>query len=246
MAPRAIHALHAGSVTFWALTYQPRGGVCVRLAIDSIPPPSTRDPELVRRVRAGERQLFHELVRPYERAVFITAYGILRDHADAEEAAQETMIKALTHLDQLTAPEKFKGWLLQIAVNEARLKRRSNHSHLFESLDGDVDPFQEQPFMPRDFADWRELPSDIAERKEIREHIAHALHSLPDIYRETFICRDVEQLSVAECAEMLGISIPAVKVRLHRARLMMREQLAPLLRRGWLDRMFSLKGKKPW
>ena len=174
------------------------GGVGARLAAESIPPPSQRDPELVRRVRAGERQLFHELVRPYEHAVFITTYGILRDLADAEEAAQETMLKALMHLDQLTVPEKFKGWLLQIAVNEARLKRRGRHANMFESLN--ANPGAEEPFMPRDFADWRELPSDVAERKEIRKHIARALHSLPDIYRETLILRDVEQLSAADAA----------------------------------------------
>ena len=205
-----------------------------------------RDPELVRRIRAGERQLFHELVRPYERAVYIAAYGVLRDHADAEEAAQETMIKALTHLDQLTAPEKFKGWLLQIAVNEARLKRRSQRASLFESLDGNSNEHSEGTFMPRDFADWRELPSDIAERKEIRVHIGRALQALPDIYRETFILRDVEQLSAADAAAILGTSVPAVKVRLHRARLMLREELAPIFRRGWFDRIFAFKGRKPW
>ena len=139
-------------------------------------------PQPVLRVKAGERQLFHELVRPYERAVFITTYGILRDHADAEDAAQETMLKALVHLDQLADPEKLKGWLLQIAVNEARLKRRGNHGNLFEAIDGNADPGAEEPFMPLDFADWRELPSDIGERKEIRVHITRALYALPDIY----------------------------------------------------------------
>jgi RNA polymerase sigma-70 factor (ECF subfamily) len=215
------------------------------LAAETIPPTPQRDPELVRRVRGGERHVFHELVRPYERAVYITTYGILRNHADAEETAQETMLKALLHLDQLAAPEKFKGWLLQIAVNEARLKRRSKHENLFEPLEGNANPSAEERFMPRDFADWRELPSDVAERKELREHIARALHSLPEIYRETFILRDVQQLSAADCAAVLGITVPAVKVRLHRARLMMREELAPVLRRGWLDRLLSFKGKKP-
>ncbi len=208
---------------------------------ESILPPAQRDPDLVSRVRAGERQLFHELVRPYERAVYITAYGVLRDHADAEEAAQETMLKALLHLDQLTSPEKFKGWLLQIAVNEARLKRRSKHAALFEPLDGKGDIGAEEPFMPRDFADWRELPSDIAERNEIRTHIARALQALPDIYREAFVLRDVQQINAADAAALLCISVPAMKVRLHRARLMMREQLAPVFRRGWLDRMLSFK-----
>lgn len=210
---------------------------------ESISPPSQRELELLRRVRAGERQLFHELVRPYERAVFITAYGILHDHADAEEAAQDTMLKALIHLDQLAAPDKFKSWLLQIAVNEARLKRRSKHVNLFEPLDG-TQSSSGEPFMPRDFTDWRELPSDIAERKEIKEQITRALHMLPDMYREIFILRDVEQLSAADAAAVLRITVPAAKVRLHRARLMMREQLAPTLRRGWLGRLLSLKGTR--
>ncbi|HVH85474.1 MAG TPA: sigma-70 family RNA polymerase sigma factor [Terriglobales bacterium] len=216
------------------------------MAAESIPPLARRDSELVLRVRAGERQLFHELVRPYERAVFIATYGILRDHADAEEAAQETMLKALMHLDQLADPEKFKGWLLQIAVNEARLKRRGKHASLFEPLDGNANPNAEEAFMPRDFADWRELPSDAAERREIGEHIARALHSLPDIYRETFVLRDVEQLSATECAAILGIGVPAVKVRLHRARLMMRESLTPVFGKPKTPFWERLKGKNPW
>lgn len=215
------------------------------MVIESIPSPSQREAELLRRVRAGERGLFHELVRPYERAVFIMAYGILRNYADAEEAAQETMLKALVHLHQLAESAKFKAWLLRVALNEARLKRRSKHAHLFQPLDSTQSDSRE-PFTPRDFADWRELPSDIAERKEIRDQIARALDVLPDIYRETFILRDVEQLSAADTAAALGISVAAVKVRLHRARLMIREQLAPVLRRGWLDRMLSFKGKRPW
>jgi RNA polymerase sigma-70 factor, ECF subfamily len=216
------------------------------LAAESIPPPSHRDSELVMRVKAGERQLFHELVRPYERAVFITTYGVLRDHADAEDAAQETMLKALTHLDQLADTEKFKGWLLQIAVNEARLKRRGKHANLFEPLDSNANSNSEEPFMPRDFADWRELPSDVAERKEVRVHIARALHALPDIYREAFILRDVEQLSAADAAAVLGISIAAMKVRLHRVRLMMRESLTPHFAKPKLSFWERLKGKNPW
>jgi len=215
------------------------------VVIESIPSPSQCESELLRRVLAGERRLFHELVRPYERAVFTTAYGILRDYADAEEVAQDTILKALMRLDQLTAPEKFKAWLLRIAVNEARLKWRNKHAHLFEPLDK-AQSSSREPFTPRDFADWRELPSDIAERKELRDQIARALDALPDIYRETFILRDVEQLSAADTAAALEITVAAVKVRLHRARLMMREQLASVLRRGWLDRVLSFKGKRPW
>jgi RNA polymerase sigma-70 factor, ECF subfamily len=216
------------------------------LAAEPISPLSQRDSELVHRVRAGERQLFHELVRPYERAIFITAYGILRDHADAEEASQETILKAILHLDELADPDKFKGWLLQIAINEARLKRRARHAALFEPLDGTGNSNPEEGFKPRDFADWRELPSDNAERNEIRQHIARALHALPDIYRETIILRDVQQLSAADAAAILGITIPAVKVRLHRARLMMRESLAPVFGKPKTSFWERLKGTNPW
>ncbi len=100
--------------------------------------------------------------------------------------------------------------------------------------------------MPRDFADWREIPSEILEQHEIRETIAKALQELAPIYREIFVLRDVQQLPVAECMQILGVSEPVVKVRLHRARLMMREKLAPAFKRRWIDRLTLLKGKKPW
>ena len=201
------------------------------------------EPDLIARILGGERQLFHDLVRPYERAVYVAAYAILRDHADAEEAAQETMLKVLLHLGQLEHREKFNSWLLQIAVNEARLQRRRKHASLYEPLDP-AEP--NEPFTPRDFADWRELPSEAAERSEVRAAIARALDDLPDLYREVFVLRDVQQIGTQDAARILGISVPAVKVRLHRARLMMREKLAPAFRRRWFDWISVFKGKKPW
>ncbi len=201
--------------------------------------------ELIARVLAGQRELFHELVRPYERAIYIAAFAILRNQADAEEAAQETVVKAMTHLSQLSDLTKFKGWLLQIATNEARLKRRSRHDALFDSLD-EMQPGPDDGFMPRDFADWREIPSETLERKEVRQAVAGALHKLPEIYREIFILRDVEELSTSECCEILGISEQAVKIRLHRARLRIREELAPVFKSNWIGRVLSFKGKKLW
>jgi len=215
------------------------------LLTDPISPTVIPEPELIARILKGERNLFHELVRPHERSVYVTAYSILRNQADAEEAAQETMIKGLTRLDQLQAPEKFKAWLLHIAVNEARLKRRNSHAQKYESLEKDGNE-NEEHFMPRDFADWRELPSENIERKEVRHAIGKALQGLAPIYREIFVLRDVQQMSVAGCADLLGVAEPVVKVRLHRARLMMREKLAPVFKRRWFDRLLLLKGKNPW
>jgi len=200
--------------------------------------------KLIGRILRGERKLFHELVRPYEHAVYLTAFAVLRNEADAEDAAQETMIKALTQLKQLSSTEKFKPWLLQIAMNEARLRRRSRRDHLYEPLDSDRE--SENDFMPRDFADWREIPPETLERKEVRRIVSRALQELPPMYREIFVLRDVQQLNVNDCTQMLGVSEQVVKVRLHRARLMMREKLAPAFRRGFLARWLSFRGKNPW
>lgn len=206
--------------------------------------PGHQEQELIARILKGERKLFHDLVRPYERAMYLAAFAVLHNPADAEDAVQETMIKAFTHLEQLNASEKFKSWLLQIAINEARLKRRSRRDHQYEPLESEQDP--EDGFMPRDFADWREIPPETLERKEVLEAVHRALEEIPAIYREIFVLRDVEQLNVKECLKTLGVSEQVVKVRLHRARLMMREKLAPAFKRGFLARWLSYRGKNPW
>jgi RNA polymerase sigma-70 factor, ECF subfamily len=203
-----------------------------------------RDGELIRQILDGDKRLFHELVRPYERAVYLSAYAVLKNHADAEEAAQETMIKAFTRLQQLGEPGKFKSWLSKIAINEARLKRRNEHGHLFEPMEQEA--AEEMDPRPRDFADWRENPEETLDRVEVRTAVARALSGLPEKYRDVFVLRDVELMNINECATSLGLSEEAVKVRLHRARLMMRERLAPVFKKRWLDRVFPGKGKKPW
>lgn len=199
---------------------------------------------LIARVIAGEKALFHELIRPYERAVYLAAYSVLRNPADAEEVAQETLLKALTNLHQLREDDKFKGWLLQIAFNEARMRLRKDHKDLYEPLEGEGN--DETEFMPREFADWRDIPSDALEKKETRQAVARALLTLSEKYRQVFLLRDVQHLSVEETARVLGISKPAVKTQLLRARLQMRELLAPVFRQRWSDRLPFWKGKKPW
>jgi RNA polymerase sigma-70 factor (ECF subfamily) len=202
---------------------------------------------LIERIMGGESSLFHDLVRPYERRLYFAANALLRNHADSEDAVQEAMLKAFTHLRQLSSPEKFRSWIFRIVVNEARLKRRNSHSHLFESLEGESQPDKE--FMPRDFADWRETPMESMERTEIREAVSEALNALPEIYRQIFILRDVQELSVSECTKVLGISTEAVKVRLHRARLMVREELAPTFKaasRALPDKQWQSKWDSAW
>ena len=201
---------------------------------------------LIERIRQGERELFHDLIRPYERSVYLAAYSVLRNEADAEDVAQEAILKAMTHVGELRADSKFKVWLLSITYNEARMRRRKDHKHLYESVDEPDEGGEEGEFMPRQFADWREIPSEALERKEVREAVARALEKLPERHREIFLLRDVQHLDVAETAAALGISAPAVKTRLHRARLQMREELAPFFKKGWRDRIPFGKGKKPW
>ena len=201
---------------------------------------------LIERICKGEKDLFYALIQPYERSVYLTAYAVLRNPADAEDAAQEALLKAFAHLDQLRSNEKFKGWLLLIALNEARMRRRKDRQHLFESLDEQIVETDDGDFMPQQFADWREVPSETLERKEIRAAVRKALESLKLKYREVFVLRDMQHLSMADTAQVLGISVPLVKIHLHRARLQMREQLTPMFGKRWIERLPFFKGKKPW
>lgn len=200
--------------------------------------------ELVRRVQDGDADLFYELVRPYERRVYSAAFAILRNSADAEDAAQEAILKAFRHIRQFRKEARFSTWLIQIAVNEARMRRRKNHVNVMEPIADRPD--EAGNYVPRDFADWREIPSETLERKEIREKLTEALASLGEIYREVFVLRDMQHLSIDETAEALQISAASVKTRLLRARLMLRDLLAPGLGGPWISRMSFGKGTKPW
>jgi len=199
---------------------------------------------LIRRIRNGERELFYELVKPYERRVYAATYAILRNEADAEDAAQEAVLKAFKNFRQFREEARFSTWLTQIAVNEARMRRRREHPDVMEPLADQRD--EDGSYVPRDFADWREIPSETLERKEVREKLIEALATLGERYREVFVLRDVQQLSIDETAKALGISIASVKTRLLRARLMLRDLLAPGFGGSWTSRLSFQKGNKPW
>jgi RNA polymerase sigma-70 factor, ECF subfamily len=207
------------------------------------PAQPVQEQELIRRVRDGEHEAFYELIRPYEKQIYAAALAILRNPADAEDAAQEAMFKAFKHIRQFRQEAKFSTWLIQIAVNEARMRRRKERANLKEPIDSGRG--EEERYTPRAFADWREIPSEVLERKEIREKLAQALASLGQIYREVFVLRDMEQLSIEETARALGITPSAVKTRLLRARLMLRDLLAPGLGGPWTSQLSFVKGTKP-
>ncbi len=200
--------------------------------------------QLIRRVREGVRDLFYELVRPYEGRVYATAFAIVRNEADAEDIAQEALLKALRHLHQFRAEARFSTWLIQITVNEARMRLRRDRSGLMEPLESQME--DGGGYSPRDFADWREIPLETLERKEVRETLVAALASLGEKYREVFLLRDVQHLSIEETSKLLNISTASVKTRLLRARLMLRDLLAPGLGGSWQTPPAFAKGNKPW
>lgn len=209
----------------------------------NVPSPSD-EASLIRRVQDGERDDFYDLIRPYEHRVYAAAFSILRNEADAEDAAQEAVLKAFRYIKQFRSEAKFSTWLIQIAINEARMRRRKQHPELIEPIADRQD--ESGNYVPRDFADWREIPSETLERKEVREKLAAALASIGQIYRDVFVLRDMQHLSIEETASMLKISTASVKTRLLRARLMLRDLLAPGLGGPWISQPSFGKGAKPW
>jgi RNA polymerase sigma-70 factor (ECF subfamily) len=183
------------------------------------------EPRMIASILAGDTQLFHELIRPYERRVYAMALSFLHNEADAEDAAQEAFLKAFRNLASFRGDAKFGTWLVSITLNEARSRIRRRDAVKMESLD---EP--EGQTSPALLRDWKEIPSEALERKEVRSLLHHAITALPAIYREVFQLRDIEQLSVNEAAEALGITTSSVKVRLHRARMMLQKNLAPQLK----------------
>jgi RNA polymerase sigma-70 factor, ECF subfamily len=204
----------------------------VGLTSSSSTPMDTQSMELalIRRVQNGDDDAFYELLRPFERAVFRTAFALLQNEADAEDVAQEAVLKAFKGLSRFRGDAKFSTWLIQITINEARMKLRKDRRHLYESIEAGQRS-DSGNYVPKDFSDWREIPSEALERKEVRDALNMALNSLSEKYRTVMILRDIQQLSIAETAKILGISEAGVKTRLARARLQLRDALAPWVRR---------------
>jgi RNA polymerase sigma-70 factor (ECF subfamily) len=179
-------------------------------------------------ILGGETQVFHDLIRPHERSVYLMALSYMKNEADAEDAAQEAFVRAFRNLASFRAESKFSTWLISITLNEARTRLRRKMLVPMDSLD--TPPDEDQHVSPALLRDWREIPSEAVERGEIRKLLQDAIACLPDIYRQVFLLRDVEEMNINETAAALNISVPSVKVRLHRARMMLQKQLAPQLK----------------
>jgi len=201
--------------------------------------------ELIAMSCAGDRDAFYCLIQPCERGVFTAAMSILNNAADAEEVVQEAVMKALAALLRFRGEAKFSTWLIQITINEARLKRRKDRRHLYDSIDEQQTDDQGDAF-PKDFADWREIPSEELQRKELREALKRALDSLAPKYREVLILRDIQHLSIQETAQVLNISEGNVKTRLLRARFQMRDALAPGFDGSWASGKTEYEKVRPW
>src|SRR3974377_623782 len=184
---------------------------------------------LVAQAREGDTQAFGELVRRYEGKIFRLAQHITQNREDAEDVLQETFMKAYEHLDQFKGDSKFYTWIVRIAVNQALMKLRRRKTDKSVSLDDTIDTGEDT--ITREIAAWDEDPEQRFSREELGEILDSAVESLEPPYRSVFVLRDIEDLSTEETAEALNLCVPAVKSRLLRARLQLREKLSRYFKR---------------
>jgi RNA polymerase sigma-70 factor (ECF subfamily) len=192
--------------------------------------PLSEELTLVRAAKAGDVQAFEELVKRYDRNVFRIAQHITQNREDAEDVVQDAFLKAYTNLEQFQEQSKFYTWLVRIAVNEALMKLRRRRPERTVYLDEDVQT--EDDSMPREVADWSPNPEQQYTQAELRDILSKTIQGLPTGFRAVFVLRDVEGLSTEETAQALELSVPAVKSRLLRARLQLRERLNKYFKRS--------------
>ena len=185
--------------------------------------------DLIAQAKAGDDTAFTALITRYERKIFRLAKNITQNDEDAEDVMQEAFLKAYSHLDNFQGNSKFYTWIVRIAVNESLMKLRKRKSDKLVSLDEQVDTGEDM--VPREIAVWEDNPEAQYSQEELRGILDKSVESLAPIFRSVFVLRDIEDLSTEETAEVLGISIPAVKSRLLRARLQLREKLTRFFRR---------------
>ena len=198
-------------------------------AAESKPVEISDESELVTQARTGDARAFSDLIAKYERKIFRLAQHITQNREDAEDVLQETFLKAYEHLDQFQGNSKFYTWIVRIAVNQALMKLRKRKSDRTVSMDEGIDTGED--IVVREIAAWDEDPEQSYSRDEINVILNEAVESLAPAYRTVFVLRDVEELSTEETAEALDLSIPAVKSRLLRARLQLRDKLTKFFKR---------------
>jgi RNA polymerase sigma-70 factor (ECF subfamily) len=198
------------------------------------------DLALVHAAKQGDMGAFEQLVERHTAMIFRVAMHIMNSREDAEDIVQDAFFKAFQHLQRFEERSRFSTWLTRIAVNVALMKLRSSRRATTVSFDQEVD---EGSTVADKVADWKPNPEQLYSRTELREILQRALASLPHSYRVVFLLRDVEGVSILDTAEMLGLSVPNVKARLYRARLLLREHLSRYFerRRKARESKFPLK-----
>lgn len=185
---------------------------------------------LVSEAKAGSYAAFEELVNRYEKKIFRLGLNITGSPEDAEDVLQETFLKAFEHLANFREDSRFYTWIVRIAVNEGLMKLRKRRSDKSVPMEDSVD--EEGSVMPREFGDWRPNPEEQLAQSELAEILNNAAQSLPPTFRTVFFLRDVEGLSTQETADLLNLTVSAVKARLFRARLQLRDELTKVFKRG--------------
>lgn len=201
----------------------------VTMPESSAQPAFTDESDLIARARQGDGQAFTLLVNRYERKIFRLAKHITQNVEDAEDVLQDTFLKAYEHLDGFQEQSKLYTWLVRIAVNESLMKLRKRRTGKLLSLDEDIDTGEEK--VAREIAVWDDNPEQRYSHEEMQAILRQAIDGLAPIFRTVFVLRDVDELSTEEAAEALGISVPAVKSRLLRARLQLRDKLTKFFKR---------------
>jgi RNA polymerase sigma-70 factor, ECF subfamily len=191
--------------------------------------PPSEESILVEAARSGDISAFESLVRRYDRNVFRIAQHITQNREDAEDVVQDAFLKAYQNLGQFQGQSKFYTWLVRIAVNEALMRLRRRRPERMVSIDEDVKT--EEDSMPREIADWSPNPEQQYTQAELKDILGKTIQGLPPSFRTVFVLRDVEGLSTEETAAALELSVPAVKSRLLRARLQLRERLNKYFKR---------------
>jgi RNA polymerase sigma-70 factor (ECF subfamily) len=196
---------------------------------------SASDEELVARARQKDFGAFEILLGRYEDKVFRLAFRFVRNESEAKEILQDTFLTIWRKLDTFKGDSLFSSWVYRVAANTALMRLRSQRRHpqistedlppgfldSYRSVEGDA-----SGHLPSPGENWAKRPDEQLQSDELRRHIQAAVDSLPELYRTVFLVRDVEGLSTEETAEVLGISVPTVKTRLHRARIALREAIA--------------------
>lgn len=181
------------------------------------------DMDLVHASKKGDVAAFEELVKRYDRKLFRIAQSVTHNREDSQDAVQEAFLKAYQHLGDFRGDSKFSTWLIRITLNESLMRLRKRNLSKEVSVDQDFET--EEYLIPREIADWHPNPEQLYSGSELRDILARSLEELVPVSRAVFVLRDIEGLSIEQAAIALNLSQSAVKSRLWRARLQLRERL---------------------